>query len=284
MSPTKITAVVLLVSVMLNAGLQADRTRLVAALKNTGLMARALLANVVIVPLLGVLLVRLFALPPLIAVGFLLMALAPGAPFLPRAAGRQPGGSLGFAIALAFILPAVSVVTIPLTAPLVFPARGAGHVPIVPVMINLIVIQLLPLLIGLLIADRAPQAAAKLNRPLTVVFALAVVVLLVLNGATIPSQVAAVYGSRGMLAMLVISLLSVATGWLLAFSDLQYRRTLGISTALRNVGLCLTVATANFPGTIVAATVFTYLLIQFVVTFAFRLAMHRIAGSAKAQG
>ena len=166
----------------------------------------------------------------------------------------------------------------------VTPARGAGHVPIVPVMLNLIVIQLLPLLIGLLIADRAPQAAAKLNRPLTVVFAAAVVVLLVLNGATIPSQVAAVYGSRGMLAMLVISLLSVATGWLLAFSDLQYRRTLGISTALRNVGLCLTVATANFPGTIVAATVFTYLLIQFVVTFAFRLAMHRIAGSAKAQG
>ena len=132
MSPTKITAVVLLVSVMLNAGLQADRTRLVAALKNSGLMARALLANVVIVPLLGVLLVRLFALPPLIAVGFLLMALAPGAPFLPRAAGRQPGGSLGFAIALAFISPAVWVVTIPPTAPLVFPARGAGHVPIVP--------------------------------------------------------------------------------------------------------------------------------------------------------
>jgi bile acid:Na+ symporter, BASS family len=281
MSPTKLTAAVMLLSLMFTAGLQCNRANLVTALRNYGLIARALLANVVIVPLLGVLLVRLFHLNTYIAIGFLLMAMAPGAPFLPRAAGRQPGGSLGFAIALAFILPAVSIVTIPITAPLVLPTHGEGHVPLSQFLTSLIGLQLVPLLIGLVVADRAPAVAARLERPLIIVFSVAVAVLLALLGQTLVTGVASVYGSRGMLAMLVLVLLSLAAGWLLGGPQIAYRRTLGIGTAIRNIGLCALLA-SNFPGTLVGATVLTYLLIQFVVTLAFRAVMHRRATGTQA--
>jgi len=56
-----------------------------------------------------------FHLDEYVAIGFVLMALATGVPFLVRAAGRTPGGSLGFAWPRsAFIMPGVSIVTIPL--------------------------------------------------------------------------------------------------------------------------------------------------------------------------
>src|SRR5271165_7052644 len=182
MSAQKITAVVMLVSLMLGAGMEINRQQLMAALKNGGLIARALLANFIIVPILGVVLVRLFQLSDYIAVGFLLMAIAPGVPFLVRAAGRQPGGSLGLAAALAFIMPALSIITIPLTAPLVLPPDADAHVPGLQLAMTLILFQLVPLLIGLAIADRAPALAEKLKRPLTLLFFVAIAALLVLIG------------------------------------------------------------------------------------------------------
>ena len=138
MNPEKIAAIVMLVSVMLSAGLEINVEHLLAALKNYGLFARALLANFIIIPIFGVLLARAFRLDEYIAIGFVLMALAPGVPFLVRAAGRTPGGSLGFAAALAFVMPALSIVTIPLTARFIFaagliaPADGCGKYTLRP--------------------------------------------------------------------------------------------------------------------------------------------------------
>jgi BASS family bile acid:Na+ symporter len=280
MSPQKIAAIVMLVSLMLSAGMEINREHLMAALKNVGLIARALLANFIIVPILGVVLVRLFHLDEYIAIGFLLMAIAPGVPFLVRAAGRKPGGSLGFAAALAFIMPALSIVTIPLTARLVLPPDAQAHVPAVQLAVTLVAVQLVPLLIGLLVADRAPALAEKLQRPLMLVFVVAVLALLVLLGPALLKAVASVYGSHGMLAMLVIVLLSVAAGWVFGGPEVEYRRTLSIATALRNIGTCAVIATASFPDTLVGPTVLTYLLVQFVVTFVFRIYFSRTTASA----
>lgn len=282
MSPEKIAALVMLVSLMLGAGLESNREHLVAALKNYGLLARALLANFVFVPIIGVLMVRLFQLDAPIATGVLLMTIAPGVPFLVRAAGRQPGGSLGFAMALTFILPAISVVTIPITARLVLPLDAEAHLPLANFLTTLVLFQLVPLLIGLLIADRAPALAAKLVRPFTLVFFVAVLALLVLLFPTLVKSVTGVYGSHGLLAELSVVILSIGVGWLLGGPEAPYRRTLGIATALRNIGLCALIATTAFPDSLVAPTVFTYFLVQFIVTVIFRVVFHREAKAASA--
>ena len=277
MGPQKIAAIVMLVSLMLAAGLEINREHLMAALKNVGLLARALLANFIIVPIIGYVVVRLFQVEGYIAVGILLMAIAAGVPFLVRAAGRQPGGSLGLAAALAFIMPALSIVTIPLTALLVLPPDMKASVPFVQLIVSLVGIQLVPLLIGLLIADRAPALAAKLQRPLTLLFAVAVIALLIIIGPELLKDVVAVYGSHGMLAAFVIVLLSLLTGWVLGGPEPQNRRTLSIATALRNIGTCAVIGTASFPNTLVTPTVLVYLLIQFVVTVILRIYFGRTA-------
>jgi len=282
MSPQKIAALVMLISLMLAAGMEINREHLMAALKEFGLITRALLANFILVPLFGYVLVRLFHLDGPIAIGFLLMAIAPGVPFLVRAAGSKPGGSLGFAAALAFILPALSIVTIPLTAQLVLPPDAQAHVPALHLALTLIAFQLVPLLIGLLIADRAPALATKLVRPLTLVFFIAVLALLVILGPTLVKAVIAVYGSRELWATLVIVLLAMATGWILGGPREEYRRTLSIATALRNIGTCVVIATASFADTLVGPTVLTFFLVQFFLVLILRIYYGRSAPAATA--
>lgn len=264
MSPPKIIALVLLISLMFGTGLQVDRRHMLAVFKNYWLMLGALIANFVIVPILGAVLVRLFHLSDEVATGVLLMAIAPGVPFVVLAGGRKKGGSLGFAITLAIILPALSLITIPITAPLVLPAGEAASVP-PGHLLPLLLFQVVPLLIGAIVGDRAPDAAAKLVRPFTLLTLLSLIVLLVMLAPAIAKSVGAVYGTRGILTELILVVLSVATGWILGGANAACRHTLAAGTALRNVGLAAVIATDSFAGTAASAVVMTYLLVQAIV-------------------
>ena len=191
------------------------------------------------------------------------MAIAPGVPFVVLSGGRRKGGSLGFAVALAMIMQALAIVTVPITAWLIFPVNV--HVPVGNLIGTLALVQLVPLLIGMFLAERAPASALRLRRPLLLVMIASIIALLVFLAPTVEKSVASVYGSNGMFAMLALVVLSIATGWVLGGPERAYRRTLGVATALRNVALAVLVATAGFPGTDVAAAVVTYFVIQIVV-------------------
>jgi predicted Na+-dependent transporter len=265
MNADKLVAVIMLVSLTFGAGLQVDREHLIAILKNTGLLGRALLANFVIVPILGVLLAKLFRLPPQVATGFLLMAIAPGVPFV-LASVRKRGGRLALAVALALFLPLLSIVTVPLTAELVLPTQAVAHLPLARFVVTLLLFQLLPLLAGIVVAGRAPEMAPKLERVFHYLFIASVLVWVILYAPRLAQGVAAVYGSNGMLAMLCLSILTMVTGWVLGGPARADRRVLGIGTTLRNVGLAALIATTSFRGSQVAAAVLAYLFVQFVVT------------------
>lgn len=265
MNPAKLVSIALLVSLTLGAGLEINRAHLVAAFKDAGLLVRALAANFVVVPLLGFLLVQAFALDAQIATGVLLMAIAPGVPFILLGI-RKKGGSLGLAAIIALLFPLLSVFTVPITAALVLPRGEMAELPAAQFVTTLVLFQLIPLLVGVLVAERWPVVAEKLGRPVRLVFLIALLALLVVLLPKIVHDVAVVFGSRGMITMLCIVLLSLATGWLFGAPSMSDRRTLSMGTALRNIGLCATVATGAFAGEPrVAAAVLVYLLVQMIV-------------------
>jgi bile acid:Na+ symporter, BASS family len=263
MSPEKLVALVMLVALTFGSGLQVNREHLMAVLRNIGLTGRVLLANLVIVPILGVLLAKLFALPPEIETGFLLMAIAPGVPFV-LINVRKRGGSLGMAVELEVLLPLLSVITVPLTAQFVLPTAAASQLPILKFVITLVLFQLLPLLVGIIIAGRLPATAPKLGRMAHLLFLLSALALFILLGPKLASGVASVYGSHGIWAMLCLVILSMISGWALGGPPREDRRVVGIGTTLRNIGLCALIATTSFPGTDVAPTVLTYFIVQFI--------------------
>jgi BASS family bile acid:Na+ symporter len=266
MAPYKIVALLLVVSLTFQAGLQVNRDHLMAVLRNYGLLGRALLANLVIVPLIGLVVVHLFRLGDDVATGVLLMAIAPGVPFLGLAGGRAKGGSISVAVSLLVILQALAVLTVPLTAQLVLPAHDALSVPFGRLIVTLALVQLLPLAVGMFIYERRPDAALGLGRPVMIVAGLCIVALLVILGPKVASAVASVYGSRGIMAMLLIIALSVGTGWALGGPTNSQRVTLSMATALRNIGIASLIATTMFPSADVAAAVMTYLLLQVLVS------------------
>ena len=263
MNPAKIIAIALLVSLMLHTGLQVNLAHMKVVLRDFGLLGRALVANFIIVPLLGLLFVRVvFHLSEPIATGILLMAICPGVPFVVLSGGRRKGGSLGFAVELAFLLPALSIVTVPITASLVLPGSLISANSVV---LSLVVFQLVPLLVGMLVSVAAPLIAGRLLRPLLLIVLVVILALLVVLGAPIGRAIGTVYGSLGMLATGCIVLLSLLTGWVFGGRERAYRRTLSVGTALRNVGLAALLATSVFGRGDVAAAVLTYFIIQIIL-------------------
>ena len=278
MNVEKIVAAVMLVSLTLGAGLQVNRSHLIEIFKNGGLLVRALVANFIIVPAAGVGLAKLFRLPPEVATGFLLMAIAPGVPFV-LASVRKRGGRLSLAVALALFLPLLSIVTIPFTAALVLPEGASAHIPLGQFLLTLVLFQLAPLLLGIVLGERSPTFADRMVRPLEITFFVAAIVLIAILAPKLAHDISLVYGSNGMWAMLCIVLVSLGFGWLLGGPAREDRRVLAIGTALRNVGLGALIATSNFSGAVVAATVITYFLIQFVVTTICGVYFARTAGN-----
>jgi bile acid:Na+ symporter, BASS family len=265
MNPERLIAVITLVSLTLGAGLEVDREHLKAVLRNVGLLGRALLANFIIVPILGILLAKALRLPAPVATGVLLMAIAPGVPFVLTSV-RKRGGSLGLAVALAFFLPLISIATVPATAALVLPTAAKAELPMARFVLTLVLFQLLPLLAGIVTSALAPSVSGRLARPLQLAFFASILALVVLMAPTIGRSIASVYGSNGMWAMLLLVLFSLAVGWALGGPAREDRRVLALGTALRNIGLCALVATSSFATPLVAATVLTYFVIQFVIT------------------
>ena len=273
----KILALIMIVSVMLGAGLQIDRERLVETLRQYGLLSKALLANFILVPLAAIVLVKLIHPDTGFAIGIVLMSMAPGVPFLANSAGRAGGGSLSFALTIAFCFAALSVITIPITIALVPPPTDAAHVPIVKFLTTLVGFQLVPLVVGALIGPRltAPviQKIVKVTRLL---FFAATLVFVVLIFPQLVDSVSKVYGFGHLLIILCVAIFSVGIGWLLGGPRREYRRTLSIATLMRNIGLCTLIGTDPvFANTLVLPTIFTYFIITFVVSLPVRIFFKR---------
>jgi bile acid:Na+ symporter, BASS family len=261
----KAVVAVFLVAFMLQAGLGCDYRDLLTALKNRNCMIRVFLANFIVVPIIGVVAVRVFALDDFIAVGILLMAIAPGVPFLPMLAGKKNGGDEGLATALAVLLPAISIVTVPLTAPFVLPVDAKAHIVLASFVVNLVLLQLVPLIIGLYIRERAANLAPRLIRVCMLVVVVALVIVLVVLAPKMGAAFVAIFGSRGLMAVLLIVVLSAGTGWLFGGREATYRNTMTLSTMMRNFGLALLVTGQNFTDTVASPAVLTYFVIQLVL-------------------
>jgi bile acid:Na+ symporter, BASS family len=269
----KILALIMIVSTMLGAGLTVDRERLVETLRQYGLLGKALLANFILVPLVAILLVKLIHVDTGFAIGIVLMSMAPGVPFLVNSAGRAGGGSLSFALTIAFCFAALSVITIPITIELVPPPTDAAHVPIMKFLTTLIVFQLVPLILGALIGPKlAPAVVEKAEKVLRLFFFAATLVFVVLMFPQLAQSVSKVYGYGHLLIIACVALFSAGIGWLLGGPKREYRRTLSIATLLRNIGLCTLIGTDPiFANTLVLPTIFTYFIVTFVISLPIRI-------------
>jgi len=267
-----------LVEMMIAIGLEVPGPDLLAVARNRPLLARAVVANFLLVPAITLGLLMLVDPPPLVAIGFLLAAICPGAPYGPPCTGMARG-SVSTAVGLMVVLAGASAVVAPLLLVTLQPWLAPGEalrLNVPGLLATLAGVQLLPLAIGLAVRWRRPALAASLAGPARRISA-ALNVLLIVMVLAAHGQTLLAIRPRGYAAMLTLVLASLAAGWLLGTNGFAQRRALALTTALRNVGVSLVLANGCFPGTPAVTAALALGLFQTIVVVGLALAWGRWA-------
>jgi BASS family bile acid:Na+ symporter len=254
---------VTLIEMMVLIGLKVTFAELAETAKDWRLVARAAAANYLLVPAAALALLALFQANPMVAAGFLVLAVCPGAPFGPPLAGIA-GGKVSTAVGLMVILAGSSALISPLLLGLLLPRVAAGAAPAIDVLgivAALLGTQLLPLLAGLVVRHRRPQLAERLTPPLELgskLLNLSVVALILITQFRMLADIR----PKGFAGMLLLLLATLAIGWLAGGPGGNERRSMALTTALRNVGVGLVIVSGNFAGTPAVSAALAYGIVE----------------------
>ena len=267
-----------LVAIMLSMGMKVTLDSLLASARHWRLLVIGLIANYVIVPAVTVVLLLLFQTSPVVSVGFLTLAVCPGAPFAPLITAIAKG-NVPSAIALMLILAGPSALLSPAVLGLLVSRLAPGsdlHIDSIAVAEALFLTQMLPLALGMIIHHTLPSLTHWTVKPVSV---LANVLLLALIGLIVATQYEslAAIRFRGWMGMSLLLLASLWIGWLSGGSDKPTRRAMVIATATRNAAVALAIVTTSFAGTPAVTAVVAYGLFSTLGALGYALLFGRFA-------
>jgi predicted Na+-dependent transporter len=279
--PLLVTATLFAIMFALGVGLPLDG--LGRWQQHRGLLLRGLIGTCLLVPVAAALLLLL---PPTMALSqparfsIALMAVCPSAPLLMRKAGKQ-GGDRILAALLQVAAALAAIITIPLLASgftRIFGVEG-WQVQSHHVAAQVALVQLLPLLLGLLVRRFAPKWASRLESPLDrLANGLLLLLVLVVLWKTAPLLVT--YVGANLIALPVMAalvLISLALGYGLANRDPCLGVTLALVTSMRNPGLALLLAGIYAPEMpAVKLGILVYLLITVLLSIPFLRCQRRL--------
>jgi BASS family bile acid:Na+ symporter len=254
-----ILAAITLFEMMVAIGLGVTFGQVVGVARDGRLLVRAAAANYMGAPAAAVGLLLLFHAQPLAAAGLLIAAVCPGAPYGPPFTSLARGNVI-VAVGLMVLLAGSSALLAPLLLQFLLPLVAgdqALQIDAVKMVITLLFAQLLPLGIGLGVRQWRSSMADKLQKPANLVSTLLNLSLL---GVILVVQFEMLIGIplRAFAGMFLLLLATLAIGWLLGGPGNDMRKTLAITTAVRNAGVCLVIAASSFAGTpaVTAATAY----------------------------
>jgi BASS family bile acid:Na+ symporter len=260
-----------LVASMLELGLSLTFAQILAPLKDVRLIVLSIMANFLVVPLLAWCIAKAMHLEEPFAVGLLLLALAPGAPFIPKIV-QIARGNLAFATGLMVLLMVGTAIDLPLLLPRMLVGVKIDAWQIEQ---SLVLLMLLPLLVGLAVHAKFRSLPAWLVSSLGLIAnvsgLLAVVLIVVLN----LQSVLKLFGTGAIFAGLVFVVLSAFVGWLFGGSDRAIRHALGLGTGSRNIGAALLIGAKNFSDPRVNVMVIVTALVGLFILLPVATAMGR---------
>jgi BASS family bile acid:Na+ symporter len=233
----------------------------------TGL-AVGLLGQMLLLPLIAFGLAFVMQLPPEIAVGLIIIALAPGGAtsnlftYLFR-------GDVSLSISLTAVVSLITPFTIPVVVALAMDYflgnNTAFSLPIGKTIVQLLLITVIPVALGMFTLARWPRAAARIEKVLkvfSVFFLVLIIALIVLKNR----QDMASYFAQAGLATVLLNLAVLALGYQLArWSRLDRAQsiTIGFEVGIQNGTLALVVAGTLIGNAVMMIPAVTYSLIMF---------------------
>ena len=240
----------------------------------------ALLANFVVVPVAAHVLSLVFSLDEALVTGLMLVSLAAGAPGLPKMAEFAKVDTAA-ATGLMVLLVVVTIIIMPIVVPLV--ATGIS-VTFWDIASGLIFLILVPLALSLFVRARWESFAAEVRPYFTQASNFSLLVLMVLMVVLNFNNVVGLLGSGGLLASLILVIVSLVGGYLLGALGGSNKWVQALGAGQRNIAAAMVVATMNF-GNEVIVMVVVYSLITLIVATPLSLELgKRRAKAAEAEG
>ncbi len=251
--------VIALVTMMLSMGMQVRFEAVLDSARRTPLLILGLIANYILVPAVTLGLLFLFQANPLVSVGFLILAVCPGAPLGPPITAIAKG-DVPWAVGMMVILSGLSAVLSPALLGILLTRVAPDtdlNVNYLAIVRTLLFTQMLPLGLGLCIHHAAPEFTGRIAKPIGV---LANVLLLALIGLIVAAhgETLAAIQPRGWTGMSLLLLASLGIGWLCGGRDLAAQKAMAVTTATRNAAVGLVIVTSNFAGTPAVTAVVAY--------------------------
>ena len=263
---------------LLAIGLRLSWAEVAKALKRSRLVL-ILAVNFAGVPLLAVATAWAFQLGRDLTIGMILLAAAPFAPVVPVFA-RMARADLALAAGLTALFPFLSAMLTPLVCMASLKAVSGGEglqFEFLGVLGVLVATITLPLAAGVAVNHWKPVLAKTILRPVEV-FSEAVGALSLAFVTVVEFKTVLATGWKPLLAMGLVSELSLFAGYAVGGSTTGARRVVGLGTSNRNIALAVLVAINSFPGTpVVGAVVANGLLL--ILLGLLHVAWWRLKGS-----
>jgi BASS family bile acid:Na+ symporter len=274
----KVAGLLFVVTSMVAMGLSLTLPQILAPLRDARRVVLALLGNFVLVPLAVYLITLIVPLAQPVQIGLILLATAAGAPFLPKLV-QVAKGDIAFGVGLMVLLMVVTIAYMPLVLPLLLPGVQVDPWAIAQ---SLIVLMLLPLGIALFVRAHAPETAASFEPVMTKASSLAILVLMVVGLGLNVTNILGMFGTGGILALLLFIAAALGIGLALGGREPGARSVMGLGTAQRNISAALVVGAQNFtdPNVITTLLVGAILLLLVLMPTARRLGQGVPAGQA----
>jgi BASS family bile acid:Na+ symporter len=233
---------VFVLGTIISMGLSLTMSQITGPLRNGRFVIMALLANFVIPPIAALILIRVFGLDEPLAVGLLLVSLAAGAPALPKTAVFAKLDTAA-ATGLMVLLVVATIIVLPLSLPLLLTGISVTFWDIASGLVYLI---LIPLVVSLFVRARYADQAAQFQPFFAQASNLSLLILLVLMVVLNFSNVVGLLGSGGLLASLILVILTTAGGYVLGKLGNAGDWLQALGAGQRNIAAAMVVATMNF--------------------------------------
>jgi predicted Na+-dependent transporter len=238
---------IFIISTMVSIGLGLSLRQIKNVLSNYGLIARGLIVNFLLVPIIAWIMTKIIPMDEVIALGFLVVSISAGAPFGPKLA-QIAKSDVPFAVTMMFVLSVLTVIATPLWLSVFLGPSSSNNASInpLPLLGQILVIYILPLIIGLFVSSKYSTNAQKYRPVALKVSNVSFPIVIVGMVATNISGFQSLIGSLGIITSIISVVVYAILGYIFGGPQIATKRSLAFDSAVRNVGLGLLVAAQVF--------------------------------------
>ena len=262
--------------IMLTLGLSLTTQDFIRVVKQPKDFLLGMFSQILILPFVAILLIKVWPISPELAVGLLIIAAAPGG-VTSNVLTSYAKGDVALSISLTAVISLLSIITVPFIIFNSMDFLGFNivnkNISLLSVAMQMFLIVAVPTLIGMIIRKMLNQFTQKFE-PIANKISL-VLFLIVLVGAIYSEKdnIVNYFVESGLITLSLNLLMMIIAFFLANFfgSGIKQKKTIGIDCGLQNGTLAIFVGTIMFGGGIYIIPAATYSLIMFATSILFVL-------------